>query len=146
MSDTVVKNILYQVLSPRIVTNGSGGYATKIDLKADRLILNDHLVLTNRLIMNESSGAGTYDNPLTGQCGSTLLAVPSSGGTPTDELRVYVNGMTNDSVVFAVQTSGGGPTVVSVGIDVSNKRFVVRLSSPVVAGETVRIGWFIAKY
>lgn len=145
MSDTVIKNILYQVLSPRIVTNGSGGYTTKIDLKADRLILNDPLVLTNSLVLTESSGAGTLENPLTAQCGNAILAVPT-GGAATDELRVYVNGITDNSVVFAVQTSIVGPTVRSVSIDVPNKRFTVLLSSPVVAGESFRIGWFIAKY
>jgi hypothetical protein len=138
MSDTVVKNILHQVLSPRIVSDGSGGYTTNIDLKADRLLLVDRLVLNPAV-----TGTGSFDSPLTGQCGSVIFAVASGAN---DTINVYVNGLTNDSIVFAVQTANGGPSVSSVGIDVPNKRFAIRTSSPVNAGESFRVGWFIAKY
>ena len=140
MSDTLVKNILHQVLSPRIVSNGSGGYTTKIDLKADRLLLVDRLVLNPAV-----TGTGSFDSPLTGQCGSVIFAV-ASGGSSTDTINVYVNGLTNDSIVFAVQTANVGPSVSSVGINVPNKRLIIKTSSPVNPGESYRIGWFIAKY
>jgi hypothetical protein len=128
MSDTLVKNILHQVLSPRIVSNGSGGYTTKIDLKADRLLLN------NRPGDGFNSGTGdglTAGTAFTGQCGIIPSIAP--GGIK----QIYHRDVTPNSVIL---------TSLRISYVASGTFIVINDGNPATEASQDRVGWFIAKY
>jgi hypothetical protein len=66
-----VRNILNHIISPKIVSDGFGGYVTKVDL-----------VNVDRLVLNSGTGNGTEGNPFTGQYGF-VGSVGGGGGSAT---------------------------------------------------------------
>jgi len=97
---TTVKNILQHVLSPKIVSDGGGGFKTATDLvnidTANATTVNAAAV--NATTVNAYTGAFTY---LSGNFGTTQAGIGSSG---TD---IPVTGFTSNSVLF-VQPWGTG--------------------------------------
>lgn len=61
-----VRNILNHIISPKIVSDGNGGYTTRVDL-----VNIDRLVNVDRLILNtiETGTGGVASRPYTGQYG-----------------------------------------------------------------------------
>jgi hypothetical protein len=99
-----VRNILNHIISPKIVSDGSGGYTTRVDL-----------VNVDRLVLNSGTGDGTVNNPFTGQFGF-IGSVPSGIGaslyhrdvTPSSVIltSLRILGVANGSFEVANDTSG----------------------------------------
>jgi hypothetical protein len=95
---TTVKNILQHVLSPKIVSDGSGGYTTKVDI-----------VNVDTIQFSQS------------QCGI-------ANGNTTSFIQVNnVYGLTAGSIVFAVNKRASGPTVIRVALDHAGNKFTMLL-------------------
>jgi hypothetical protein len=121
---TTVKNILQHIISPKIVSNGSGGYVTKTDL----------INVDNLLFTAASTTAGTVSVPLTSQCGTVTLSTSNT-------VRVYHSRVTPNSVILAnVQTNSGVHIVTVEPLDGS---FKILVSA---SGFTLQISWFIASF
>jgi hypothetical protein len=126
---TTVKNILQHVISPKIVSDGTGGYTTKTDL------VNVH----NLVFSERATSRGTVEIPLTAQCGTYTL--------PTDDIGIvfHHSRVTANSVIIANVMTSGAPFVISVVFNPSPRGFTVYLNTAIGTADT-RIGWFIASF
>ena len=122
---TTVKNILQHIISPKIVSDGSGGYVTKTDL----------VNVDNLLFTTNATTAGTDLNPLTSQVGT--FSFPEDSKTTS----VYHSRVTTNSVIFAVTQANSGNYVVSVVPE--DGRFSITLN---IRGYSGKVGWFIASF
>jgi hypothetical protein len=120
---TTVKNILQHIISPKIVSDGNGGYVTRTDL----------VNVDNLLFTTKASTAGTGQNPLTSQCGSVTVTGTS--------IIIYHSRVTGSSIIFAVPQASLGVYVTSV-IPTSGS-FTIQLNN---TGTNLPIGWFIASF
>ena len=126
MSDTVaVRNILNYILSPKIVSDGNGGYTTKVDL-----------VNIDRIAFESGTGNGTLTTPFTAQCGTFTTT-----GTTTP--RIYHRSVTSNSIILLSVLENGGTAAIS-GISRADGYFQVNLSR--VPTLTATITWFIVKF
>jgi hypothetical protein len=126
---TTVKNILQHVISPKIVSDGSGGYVTKTDL------VNVH----NLVFSERATTLGTTEFPLTAQCGTYTL--------PTNALTIpiYHSRVTANSVIVATVMSVSPQFVKQVFYDEILGGFIIQLSGDT-ATAGMRVGWFIASF
>ena len=122
---TTVKNILQHIISPKIVSDGAGGYVTKTDL----------VNVDNLLFTTNATTDGTELNPLTSQVGT--FSFPEDRKTTS----VYHSRVTPNSVILAVTQESAGVYVVSVVPE--DGRFAITLN---VAGYLGKVGWFIASF
>ena len=123
---TTVKNILQHIISPKIVSDGNGGYVTKTD------IVN----VDNLLFTSKATTSGTSLVPLTTQCGSITI----QSGSPINSVTVWHSRVTPNSIIFATTAGSlGFVTTVTPG----NNNFEIVLSSIVSFGT---ISWFIASF
>lgn len=122
---TTVKNILQHIISPKIVSDGSGGYVTKTD------IIN----VNNLLFTAPSTTAGSSGAPLTSQCGT--VTAPNNAKT----FRVYHSRVTTNSIIFATPRINFAIYVLSV--TPSNGYFDITLNT---LGSGISVGWFIASF
>ena len=120
---TTVKNILQHIISPKIVSDGNGGYVTKTDL-----VNVDNLIFTPK-----ASTAGTGQNPLTSQCGTVTITGSS--------VIIYHSRVTASSIIFAVPQDSQGIYVISVAP--TSGSFTIKLNN---TGTNLPIGWFIASF
>lgn len=124
---TTVKNILQHIISPKIVSNGSGGYVTKTDL------VNVH----NLLFSERATTTGSLLNPLTAQCGTVIVAANDS------VIELYHSRITSSSIILATCMTAVGTAVESVRIT-GPKSFAIQLLSSTLSNVTV--SWFIAAF
>jgi hypothetical protein len=127
---TTVKNILQHIISPKIVSNGSGGYVTKTD------IIN----IDNILFAEVGSGAGTEAVPLTQQSGRVTFATRSRNIT-VHHLNVTA---TSNIMVSILKTDGNTPQIIEVLP--ANKTFTITLSGDTATTSQFTVGWFIASF
>ena len=126
---TTVKNILQHIISPKLVTDGSGGYVSKTDL------VNVHNIV---FAGGASTENGTITRPFTTQCGTITRDLPG-----TSSITVWHSRVTTTSVIFAVIISGGVNTIINVIPNVAGE-FVITCSGEIFSG--TRFGWFIARF
>ena len=124
---TTVKNILQHIISPKIVSDGSGGYVTKTDL-----------VNVDHLILNQTEGTGTSIDPLTGQVGVYTLTT-TAGST-----QLFHKDVKPTSIVFAQanNVNNGGTGFYVFSVKPANGSFTVWHKSTVIGG----FSWFIASF
>lgn len=128
---TTVKNILQHIISPKIVSDGSGGYITKTDL----------VNVDNIIFQSTSNTTGTALLRLKTQTG-TVSFLPS-----TSNITVYHANVTPSSVIFTtiIQTDlSTNPYVTSV-IPASGS-FVINISAQLGSSTNYKVGWFIASF
>jgi hypothetical protein len=121
---TTVKNILQHVLSPKIVSDGSGGYVTKTDLvnidvaNARNVVASNSVTTSNLFAGDVTATVGTF---------TTLAGYfnESQSGTRKSGAQVNVAGFTTNGIVL-VQPRGTSVTV--IGITKSSGSFTVSLS------------------
>jgi hypothetical protein len=123
---TTVKNILQHIISPKIVSNGSG-YVTKTDL------VNVH----NLVFSETATTAGTTQVPLTAQCGTVVIP---SGFT---FVQVTHSRVTTASIILATCRTSTGTAVESVTVNVTGKFIINLLVSP---SSDLTVSWFIAAF
>ena len=111
-----VRNILNHIISPKIVSDGSSGYTTRVDL-----------VNVDRLVLNSGTGDGTENNPFTGQFGF-IGSVPAGVGR-----SLYHRDVTPSSVII---TSLRILYVVNGLFEVANDT----------SGPVTTATWFIVKF
>jgi hypothetical protein len=127
---TTVKNILQHIISPKIVSNGSGGYLSKTDL------VNVHNIVFAAGASNET---GSAENPFTTQSG-VVTAFANSADTYFYHSRLNAN-----SVVFAtIRSPNLSAVIYSVSTTSDNIIGLVRITCNQAFSGT--IGWFIAKF
>ena len=148
---TTVKNILQHVLSPKIVSDGSGGYVTKTDL-VNIDIVNSRNVVASSTVTASKIVAG---NVTATTINSTNLTV--SGTINGDMARSGIATVANTNTFVLVPDAEVGVTsvivasstnltypVLSVDISTSPPGFNINLGVAVVGD--VDVNWFIAKY
>ena len=126
-----VKNILQHIISPKIVSDGSGGYVTKTDLAN----------IDNIILQSAGNGVGTALLPLKQQSGK--FRFPASSATVT----VYHASVTTSSIIFTTifeTESSTKPYVTS--IIPATGLFVINLSAQTSASTNYTLGWFIASF
>jgi hypothetical protein len=121
---TTVKNILQHVISPKIVSDGTGGYVTKTDL------VNVH----NLVFSERATGKGDAGIPLTAQCGTYTIGANEGENITFTHSRLSAN-----SIVLAQVISDDSVVVRRTYTDLNSFTFTVALSG---LAEGVRIGWF----
>jgi hypothetical protein len=126
---TTVKNILQHIISPKLVTDGSGGYVSKTDL------VNVHNIVFAAGASNED---GTVTRPFTTQCGTLTATVSGS-----QAITVYHSRVTTNSVIFAVNIDGGLNLVFNV-IPNTAGSFVITCGAEIIPA--TKFGWFIARF
>ena len=126
---TTVKNILQHVLSPKIVSDGGGGFKTATDL------VNIDAVNANRLILSLGTGNGSDGIPYTGQTGTSVI----SGGNLY--AQAYIQGVTSQSIVFAVSSDSVNPVA---SVECSDGYIIIRVATN--AARDVTVKWFVARY
>ena len=131
---TTVKNILQHIISPKLVTDGSGGYVSKTDL------VNVHNIVFAEGASNED---GTITRPFTTQCGSITRSAPSIIETEVLTETIYHTRVTTNSVIFVNSLMGGTSFVYNV-VPTAPGIFVVTFI--VAPGAQYRLGWFIARF
>ena len=127
---TTVKNILQHIISPKLVSDGSGGYVSKTDL------VNVHNIVFAPGALGEDGT--TALKAFSTQAGVATVGSPATARTFAD---VYHSRVTSTSVIVAsCQTTGSRfvETVVP-----SNGIFRIQLSEATFGSN---VGWFIAKF
>ena len=124
---TTVKNILQHIISPKIVSNGSGGYVTKTDL------VNVH----NLLFSERATTAGSLLNPLTAQCGTVIVPIDQFN------VEVYHSRITSSSIILATCMASLG-TAVECVVVTGPTSFTIQLLTPPVSD--IPVSWFIAAF
>ena len=114
-----VRNILNHVISPKIVSDGLGGYRTSVDL------VNVDTLYANTVRVSDA------------QCG---VAVWSSGVSVT----VAHEDVAATSIVFASITQDVGAAYIT-SVTPSNGSFTIRFGE-VPSAYPVNVAWFIAKF
>lgn len=130
---TTVKNILQHIISPKIVSDGAGGYITKTDL------VNVH----NILFASPETTRGDESNPvLTGQCGTYTLT-----GTEGPLITFQHSRVTPNSIIFATVLNNRSVYVVGVipPNSATSNIFSIKMSGTIDLSGT-KIGWFIASF
>ena len=122
---STVKNIVQHVISPKIVTNGSGGYMTKTDLvNIDNAVLSGDVsslsTTTKGIIINATPGAEplTYVPDITINVNSSLNWTLSHNNTTLSVIRYDATGVSTPSV--NITRSNGNvniPSSLTVGQD-----------------------------
>jgi hypothetical protein len=125
---TTVKNILQHIISPKLVSDGSGGYVSKTD------VVNVHNLVFSGGAANED---GSSTHPFTTQCGTI------TGNTTSTATTVYHSRVTTSSVIFAVIMGGGTLNIRNV-VASAPGMFVITCSGNLPAN--TKLGWFIAKF
>ena len=124
-ADTIiVRNILNHVISPKIVSDGSGGYTTKVDL-----------VNVDTIRLNTTGGNGALSTPFTGQVGTIV-------GNGTTSITIYHSGVTSGSIILVSLRNGSGQYVTN--ITSTTGQFTITFNSSV--SSSISIIWFIAKF
>lgn len=121
---TTVKNILQHIISPKIVSDGSGGYVTKTDL----------VNVDNILFTAASTTSGSSGSPLTSQCGIVDV-------NKTLYVTVYHSRVTTNSIILASVRQATPYYVTSVVP--SNGSFRIYLNASNYLG---KVNWFIASF
>jgi hypothetical protein len=128
---TTVKNILQHIISPKIVSDGSGGYITKTDL----------VNVDNIIFQSSSTTPGTSLLPLRTQSGQFTFAANSSN------MNVYHENVTTSSIVLAtVLRTDPGINQYIVQVVPSAGSFAVTISNNSGNPSILKIGWFIASF
>ena len=128
---TTVKNILHHIISPKIVSNGSGGYITKTDL----------VNVDNIIFQSSSNTTGTLLLPLLTQSGQ--FTFPSA----TSTVNVYHANVKSSSIILAnVLTTDPGLNQYIVQVVPSAGSFAVTISNQSGTPSILKIGWFIASF
>ena len=126
---TTVKNILQHIISPKIVSDGSGGYVTKTDLvNVDKI-----------LFQSVGNGAGTEASPLTQQTGRVTFP----GGR--DSITVYHSNVTSSSIILATTLNKDPNLPLIVEVLPADGSFVILLSGNT-GNPGLIVGWFIASF
>lgn len=125
---TTVKNILQHIISPKLVSDGSGGYVSKTD------VVNVHNLVFSGGATNED---GSFERPFTTQCG-TVTADANYAAT-----TVYHSRVTDNSIIFAVIMGGGSLNIRNV-VASAPGMFVITCSGNLPAN--TNLGWFIARF
>jgi len=123
---TTVKNILQNIISPKLVNDGSGGYVSRTDL------VNVHNLVFGNGAPNEDGGSA---NPFTTQCG-----VAMSNGS--DSIVVNHSRVTQNSIILIQNLTDSDSTNV-LSVFPGDKVFTIRLNSE---SNGAVFGWFIAKF
>jgi hypothetical protein len=123
---TTVKNILQHIISPKIVSDGNGGYVTKTDL-----VNVDNLLFTSASIIESENSS---DSPVTSQCGIVTATQRST--------FVYHSRVTPNSIIFAVPRENRNIYVVNVVT--GQGVFIINLNSA--PFPNMSVGWFIASF
>jgi hypothetical protein len=126
---TTVKNILQHIISPKLVTDGSGGYVSKTD------VVNVHNLVFATGASTENGGAA---NPFTTQCGTIV------GNSTITSTTVYHSRVTANSVIMVSIISGGTTNVRNVVPFFNGGGFVITCSGILPANS--KLGWFIARF
>lgn len=126
-----VKNILQHIISPKIVSDGSGGYVTKTDL----------VNIDNIIFQSAGNGVGSALLPLKEQSGK--FRFPPSSATVT----VYHASVTTSSIIFTTifETENSTKPYVTSIIPATGL-FVINLSAQTSASTNYTLGWFIASF
>ena len=122
---TTVKNILQHIISPKIVSNGSGGYLSKTDL------VNVHNIV---FAAGASTEDGSLEKPFTTQCGVLTTANGDNNFT------IYHSRVSASSIIMACCNLGD---VLVTSVAVAEGSFTIYLSQETIG---YKIGWFIAKF
>jgi hypothetical protein len=125
---TTVKNILQHIISPKLVSDGSGGYVSKTDL------VNVHNIV---FAAGASTEDGSFEKPFTTQCG-TIVGNSGSSATTVFHTRVTVN-----SIIFAAIISAGSNTIYNV---IPSAPGVFTITCDSILPANTRLGWFIARF
>lgn len=150
---TTVKNILQHVLSPKIVSNGAGGYVTKTDLvnidtvKATVVYaptvtttnLSANNITTSIITANTVNATNTVNAPIGIFTNLDASFRAPQVGNAKGGVTVTVSGITVDSVILA--QARGADTIASM--TKSTDSFVVTLTS---GSTTTFYDYFIAKF
>ena len=94
-SNTTTRNILQHIISPKIVSDGSGGYQVKTDL-----INVDHIYskLTGTATIVSGTGTVTITNPEINENSIILLTLKTLGGLGTG--NAYISGKSSGSATI----------------------------------------------
>lgn len=127
---TTVKNILQHIISPKIVSDGSGGYVTKTDLVNVDKILFDSV----------GNGTGSAGSPLTQQSGRVTIPLER------DRETVYHSGVTSSSIIIAtvLQNNSSGARILQV--KPTTGQFDILLTGSIGLTGSYVVGWFIASF
>jgi len=120
------QNIIQGIVSPKVVSDGSGGYKVSADL-----VNVDNITITG-------SYSGSFS---TNQSGT--VSVTTSGGSGTSS-AIYVTGLTTNSIIIITPTSqpAGGYYV-----SASNGQFTVTMTRNFTPSDiTTSFNWFVASF
>ena len=113
------QNIIQGIVSPKVVSDGTGGYQVKTD------IVN----VDNVTVSGSFSGSFA-----TNQCGRAQL----SNGTAS----VSVSGVIASSIILVTKATTGG-TAAQYSVNAINNSFTINSSN---GSDTSDVNWFIAKF